>query len=378
MDFVLSTAGGFGLALTLATIVWYNSLRNRATLTRSALLPPRRAPWSYVWKHADDGSFLNLTGFSREAFRQLVDDLFPRGRPALKRKRGRPELLSKEAMTGLYLYYVNSKMEEKHLCLIFGVTPSTLSRMIDKMRALIISRLIKNPKSRILWPNENTMEHFAFLVRLREPSVHDVIGFVDGLSIPVQCDDDELTQNAHYDGYHHDTTVNNVFAFSPLGKIFYASINFPGSFHDTSVSSSLIDIVIRRIGIYKLCVDQGFPRAGDLFDKFVGPLSKKSKRLLAPALKDLILDKHEKYVSLRQASEWGMRALQGTFARLKSRLTSNIQKRHDIILSIVLLHNYRTDVVGLNQIATVFNPEYEQYINLDGYDRIARYYSRED
>jgi hypothetical protein len=34
--------------------------------------------------------------------------------------------------------------------------------------------------------------------------------------------------------------------------------------------------------------------------------------------------------------------------------------------------------VGLNQIATVFNPHYEQYINLDGYDRIARYFYNED
>ena len=30
--------------------------------------------------------------------------------------------------------------------------------------------------------------------------------------------------------------------------------------------------------------------------------------------------------------------------------------------------------MGINQIATVFNPEYEQYINLEGYDRIARYF----
>ena len=69
-----------------------------------------------------------------------------------------------------------------------------------------------------------------------------------------------------------------------------------------------------------------------------------------------------------------MRALQGTFPRLKSRLTSDKQKRHDLILSIVLLHNFRTDCIGLNQIATVFNHHYEQFINVDGYDRIARYY----
>ena len=91
-------------------------------------------------------------------------------------------------------------------------------------------------------------------------------------------------------------------------------------------------------------------------------------------MRDLIIARHAIYVSLRQASEWGMRALQGTFARLKSRLTSNKEKRAAIILGIVLLYNFRTKFIALNQIATVFNPLYEQYRNLEGYDRIARYF----
>jgi mannitol/fructose-specific phosphotransferase system IIA component (Ntr-type) len=73
-----------------------------------------------------------------------------------------------------------------------------------------------------------------------------------------------------------------------------------------------------------------------------------------------------------------MRALQGTFTRLKSRLTSDKEVRGVIILCIILLHNYRTEFVGLNQIATVFNEHYEQLIKLDNYDRIARYYDNDD
>jgi hypothetical protein len=42
--------------------------------------------------------------------------------------------------------------------------------------------------------------------------------------------------------------------------------------------------------------------------------------------------------------------------------------------SIVLIHNFRTDIVGCNQIKTVFDPEYERFITLDGYDRISNYY----
>ena len=32
--------------------------------------------------------------------------------------------------------------------------------------------------------------------------------------------------------------------------------------------------------------------------------------------------------------------------------------------------------IGLNQIKTVFDPEYERYQTLEGYDRISQYYLR--
>ena len=57
-------------------------------------------------------------------------------------------------------------------------------------------------------------------------------------------------------------------------------------------------------------------------------------------------------------------------------MTSRIEQRKKIIFSIInILHNFRTEYVGLNQIATVFNPHYDQYINLDTYDRIQRYFA---
>ncbi len=73
-----------------------------------------------------------------------------------------------------------------------------------------------------------------------------------------------------------------------------------------------------------------------------------------------------------------MRGLQGTFPRCKKRLPGNPIKQKMVIRSIVTVHNFRTDFVGLNQIRTVFDPEYERYISLHGYDRIRRYYSPED
>ena len=201
-----------------------------------------------------------------------------------------------------------------------------------------------------------------------------MIGFVDGVALPVQCNDSAEDQSKFYYGHSKDTMINNVLAFNPLGKVFYAALNYPGSWHDSQVCSKLIALTIDKIGMYQLCVDQGFPRNGDLFDRFVGPLSKKARSQLSSINKESIVKKHELYVSLRQASEWGMRSLQGTFSRLKSRLTSNVSKRRKILNSIILLHNYRTHEVGLNQIATVFNVHYEQFLHVENYDRIARYF----
>ena len=197
---------------------------------------------------------------------------------------------------------------------------------------------------------------------------------MDGFSASVECGESMEEQSVDYNGFHHDTKCQNCFAFSPTGIIFFAVINAPGAWHDSQVVLPLAKAVNDHIGDYALCVDSGFSRSGDMFGKFVGPISRKRKRNLAPILRNHILLLAEKYISLRQASEWGMRALQGAFPRLKSRLPSNRIWRSEIIFCIVLIHNFRTNLMGLNQITAVFNPLYDEYINLQGYDKIRRYY----
>ena len=359
------------LVVLCAGVVYYNSIRNRSKLTRSAILQPALSPWNRLYIHGDESSFLEMTGFTRIAFGRLKEIVFP---PRNVVRYGRPRSLDDNGELGLYLLFLGSQMKTKHLCLIFGTVPTTTEVTINRVMRMVCRSLKRHQISEIKFPDEDRMGHFARMVESREPMVKNVIGFVDGVSVPVQCSDNEILQNAAYCGYSHDTMCNNVFAFSPEGKIIYAAINFPGSWHDSAVALQFIRLVISKIGMYALCVDQGFPRSGDLYDRFVGPMPKRLKKNLNDQAREYLIPLHERYISLRQASEWGMRALQGTFSRLKSRMTSNIRKREKIILSIVLLHNFRTEIVGLNQIASVFNPHYEQYINLDTYDRIHRYF----
>ncbi len=135
----------------------------------------------------------------------------------------------------------------------------------------------------------------------------------------------------------------------PMEKYFFGIMGL--------LTTNVFQYIRDNIGCYKLCVDQGFPRSGDAVGILVGPISKKQAWSLAPNLRPYLLKILNVYTSLRQASEWGMRSLQGTFPRCKKRLPSNAEKHKKVIQSIVLIHNFTTELVGLNQIKTVFDPE---------------------
>ncbi len=49
--------------------------------------------------------------------------------------------------------------------------------------------------------------------------------------------------------------------------------------------------------------------------------------------------------------------------------------RRRVLECIILVHNFQTEIVGHNQILSVFAPEYEKVINIHGcYNRICQYY----
>ena len=98
-------------------IKYHNSIRNRSYLTRNAVLSPSASPWKRLLEFADEGSFLNVTGFNRLAFAELVSVLFTdlefEERIPGSRKRGRATALDIEGQVGLYLFYVGSTLKTK-------------------------------------------------------------------------------------------------------------------------------------------------------------------------------------------------------------------------------------------------------------------------
>jgi hypothetical protein len=135
---------------------------------------------------------MHMTGFTREAFNMLLEDLFDMGRHrgrgiSRRKRRGRPPLLSPEDQLGLILFYFGSTMTMKFLCMIFGITPSACSRTLRHMLKRIVKTLQMHLWSRVKFPDAEKMREYATMVHAREPSVDDVIGFMDGVSLSSEC-----------------------------------------------------------------------------------------------------------------------------------------------------------------------------------------------
>ncbi len=127
--------------------------------------------------------------------------------------------------------------------MIFGIVPGVCSKVIRAMLRLAVLRLADYPIAEVRFPSAEKMRRFAGMVQSREPLVDDGIGFMDGVSIPAECTDEHFEQSVFYCGYDCDTMVNNVFVYGPDGKVFFAAVNFPGSWADAALTARFLHII---------------------------------------------------------------------------------------------------------------------------------------
>jgi hypothetical protein len=107
---------------------------------------------------------------------------------------------------------------------------------------------------------------------------------------------------------------------------------------------------------FRCLADTAFPRCTNRLDYRILAPKKKGDRLPTDPTEFARLKVlNEQVVSARQAAEWGMRSLQGSFSRLKlPLLASDHKSRADIIHLAVRLHQLRCRSVGINQTARVY------------------------
>jgi hypothetical protein len=69
----------------------------------------------------------------------------------------------------------------------------------------------------------------------------------------------------------------------------------------------------------------------------------------------LDLQRKQQATSMRQAAEWGMRAIQSSFPRLKDTFVyEDTGERRILMMMVCLLYNLRAHTVGIDQIKNVF------------------------
>lgn len=126
-------------AFALMCLAAYSKVRERSRLSFGAYPPPEMSAWRYLLYRADDSSFLHVTGFTRSAFNQLYYILFPE-----EKRLGRPVKITRADRLGMLLFFVGSKMAEKHIAMLFGTSIPNVSKIIHQMVHLTVRRLEDN------------------------------------------------------------------------------------------------------------------------------------------------------------------------------------------------------------------------------------------
>jgi len=213
------------------------------------------------------------------------------------------------------------------------------------------------------------MQQFSQLISYHHDNQFNVFGFVDGVSFAIEEDSDPVQQNAYYNGWKGGCVISNIFVYSADGCCIWARVNCPGSWHDAHVAREFTHLMTSVPDPYCVVADTGFPSHGRVKNKIRTPA--KSNQHLS---RDQIIYSNQ-ITSMRQACEWGMRAIEGGFERLKTTLPVNKEKRLKILVSVVHLYNIRTRWTGVNQVRTVYDPRWKPCTAYTSNNRnIARYY----
>ncbi len=333
-------------------------------IPRKSLVNPNDSAWRKLYNSGDDGSLFVLTGFDHATFEYIRTKFEPIYKShtmfttdgkihKLVCKSGRKRMLTAVDVLGLYLTWTRTKCQLHILCLLFGMGKASISLNIRFARRIILHVLKDDDDARIRIPTADEIERCKIAISRKYPLLKDVWSTMDGLRVDIEEPGDVIVQNRFHNGWYNAHNVVNVFVFTAFGTICLAGIGFPGCYHDSTLSDDIgIYSTLRKINERtqgKCVVDSAFnlTQYGDC-------LIQSSKSLpLGGDAHDICLDRQA--TAFRQSSEWGMRQLQGSFPRLKDRLRyEETGERNHILLSLVYLHNLRTNRIGRNQIRTVF------------------------
>jgi len=343
--------------------------RRDRRIPREALLWPEESPWKKLCNSGNQQAMITATGFDHQAFAELLSifkPLFNGHTPwtglsdgsafaKLKKKRlGRPRLIAAEDCLGLVLCWCRFKGALFILQGWFGLTGTPADVWLKFGRRMLLKAIHRHPHAKVRMPSDQKIEQHKAVIGSQHPALANVHCVADGLKLFFESVQNHLEQSMCHNGWTGGCCTTNLFCFGPDGRIIACFLNSPGSVHDSTMADwgdvyKLWEEICDRTGAV-CCIDSAF------------------KTCEAPCLirssndetKARDAAEHQIFVqatSLRQAAEWGMRAIQGSFPRLKDKIKCELNgERKVFLLLAVCLYNCRVERVGLNQIRNVCVP----------------------
>jgi len=205
-------------------------------------------------------------------------------------------------------------------------------------------------------PTPYEVASFQQATSAKYPLLHEVWGTCDGLKLDFESTDSDRIQSMYYNGWTHGHYVSSVLVFGFDGVIKICGLNAPGNMHDSLLADyagvyEKLQMVFDETG-GKVVVDSDFRMANNNF------IIKSSQNV--PNGNRLAVRKARDATKLRQSSEWGMGGFQSSFPRTQDEMPLETRGERRLILKLlVYLFNYRTNVVGCNQIRSTFMPNLE-------------------
>ncbi|CAB9508436.1 unknown protein [Seminavis robusta] len=346
--------------------------RRQRSLPRPALLFPADSPWQRLYSSGNNQALITTTGFDHRAFHELLKYFEPwfnshspwtgsqDGTTCRRLKRrgraGRRRIIDAPKCLGLVLTWYRFRGGEYILQGWFGFTGTHANVWLRFGRRGLLCVLGNQPFCKVQIPEDAKIQQLSNAIEAKHPLLKNVFCVADGLKLTFQQCEDLDEQSMYYNGWTHDHYITNLFVFSIDGFIILYVINAPGSMHDSTLAEyggvyDKLHEVFERTG-GKCCVDSAFTTMSNPF------LIKSSQNITtATDAMDLLI--HEQATSLRQSAEWGMRAMQSAFPRLKDRIHYEENGERMVVLQLLtLLYNARISLVGLNQLQNTYVPSW--------------------
>ena len=334
----------------------------RATFTRPQLLFPGESPAKYILDQRLDAGYMQLVRVDVRTF-DVIEHVVSRVSPVWFNQRNDPARrynLNARDCIAAALAWMGSTCIQSWFQQAFGNTRSPMSRDLNEGLYHVLAAVRAMPEASISWPTPEDMEwYFELICQARDcrPPIPNcmVFGWVDGFRSRIKQHGLVEDQREHYNRWVRDTSVVSLLGFTPVGTIFYASMNHPGRTNDAALA---VDFLFDLLDTTKTPAHMGV--LGD--SAFVNPRAlfkmwTRTRPSNWPAGHVTPAQWHDFVnwlTASRQAVEWGMRALRSRWARLNVPMPTDADARGMLLELAARLHNLVSRIMGANQIRNVY------------------------